>query len=320
MVLFGLDISHHQGNRPQSWFNQVAAEGCAYVILKATQSSGFVDSRFHENLAKTRAAGMIALAYHYQQAGVSAAAQVANIRRVVPRDVPVIPDVEGGSGNIALTREIVRLLQDQNYRVPFSYIPRWYWQQIGQPSLVGLPPLWSSRYPDNAQGSIADEYADVPARYWDGYGGLGVALLQFSSSGRVAGYAPLDLNAFRGTRQEFAALLSSQSTPTPIPTNPDLMEENSMELTEGKEQSKTLVVREAAKELVVSRGFEGLTVHHIKFFGPTPEKGAAELAAYGEQVVDAARPYVKPVAAGAVTAEVFYTLVGSQHGAVAAFR
>jgi hypothetical protein len=205
MVTFGLDISHHQG--PGLDLAQCRREGVEFIILKATEGSTFVDSQFGNNLNKARAAGMLVAAYHYVRSGTSTAAQVANVARVVPRDVPVIPDVEANSGGVDLVRDLVNQLRGAGYRVPLTYFPRWYWNQIGSPSLAGLPPLWSSRYPDNVVGSIPDEYADVPAHYWDGYGGLGVAVLQFTSSARVAGYSPLDANAYQGTRDQLAELL-----------------------------------------------------------------------------------------------------------------
>jgi GH25 family lysozyme M1 (1,4-beta-N-acetylmuramidase) len=205
MVTFGLDISHHQDLRLD--LAQCRREGVEFVFLKATEGSGFVDSEFSANLAEARAAGLLAAAYHYVRSNATPAAQVANVERVVPRDVPVIPDVEANSGGIAHVRAFVDRLRQAGYRVPLSYIPRWYWNQIGSPSLAGLPPLWSSRYPDTIIGSLADEWADVPAHYWNGYGNLDVAVLQFTSSVRIAGHQPIDANAFRGTREELAALL-----------------------------------------------------------------------------------------------------------------
>jgi hypothetical protein len=208
MVTFGLDISHHQDLRLD--LAQCRREGVEFVFIKATEGASFVDSEFAANLAEARAAGLLAGAYHYVRSSASAAAQVANVQRVVPRDVPVIPDVEANSGGVDLVRDNVNRLRAAGYSVPLSYIPRWYWQQLGQPSLAGLPPLWSSRYPDNIVGSIADEWADVPPHYWNGYGGLEVAVLQFTSSARIAGHQPLDANAFRGTRDQLAALLGSK--------------------------------------------------------------------------------------------------------------
>lgn len=207
MVLFGLDVSHHQGSSLD--FAAFRREGIEYVILKATEGSGFVDSQFSNNLVKARAAGLLVAAYHYVRSNVTPAAQVANVKRVVPPDVPVIPDVEANSGTVMPhTTDFVGQLRANGFRVPAVYIPRWYWNQLGNPVMAGfgLPPLWSSRYPDNVVGSLGDEYADVPAHYWNGYGGLDVVLLQFTSSARVAGRSPLDGNAFLGTREELAAL------------------------------------------------------------------------------------------------------------------
>lgn len=219
---FFLDISHHQGNNPN--LAQAKAEGIMGVIAKATEGSGFVDNKFHYNLERSLNLGLEFAAYHYQRAGISAAEQVANIRRVVPRDVPVIPDVEGNSGNTALTFDIIRLLKDNGYKVPMLYLPRWYWLQIGQPNLANLPPLWSSRYPDNVRGGIKDEYDDVPASYWYGYGNQSVVALQFTSAGNAGGYGPLDINAFRGTKSQFHALLHGEDPDAMTPQQAEMLQ------------------------------------------------------------------------------------------------
>lgn len=198
-VTFGLDISHHQ-SRSLS-LAQCRRDGCEFVFLKSSEGASFTDPAFGANLAEARAAGMLVAAYHFVR-GDSAASQVARISGVVPRDVPVIPDVEDGT--VPLVHDLVNRLRDAGYTVPFTYFPRWYWEQLGSPSLAGLPPLWASRYPDMVVGGLHDEFADVPAYFWDGFGGLGVAILQFTSTARIGGYQPLDANAFRGTRAELA--------------------------------------------------------------------------------------------------------------------
>lgn len=208
-ITFGLDISHHQ---PLSLDLAAARrDGCELCLLKAGEGSSYVDPTFAANLAEARAAGMLTAAYWYIKASASAQAHVDAIKKAVPKAVPIIPDVEANSGGVALVRDIVNRLRAEGYIVPLLYLPRWYWQQLGSPSLAGLPPLWSSRYPDNVVGLLAAEWARVPASYWDGYGGLDVALLQFTSSAKIADYSPLDANAFRGTRDELAALLGAAS-------------------------------------------------------------------------------------------------------------
>ncbi|GAA5156844.1 hypothetical protein GCM10023214_15150 [Amycolatopsis dongchuanensis] len=49
----------------------------------------------------------------------------------------------------------------------------------------------------------------MPASYWDGYGGLPVLLLQFTSSASAPSLSPYDANAFRGTPQQLASLFGA---------------------------------------------------------------------------------------------------------------
>lgn len=244
MVTLGLDLSHYQGTSVD--FAQCRREGVEFVFLKSTEGSSFVDSAFATNLGKARAARLLVAAYHYVRSNATAAAQVANVVRVVPRDVPVVPDVEANSGGIALVREFVDRLRAAGYHVPLTYLPRWYWQQIGSPSLVGLPSLWSSRYPDTKRGSLSEEMEDVPASYWAGYGGLGVTVLQFTSSARVAGHEPLDGNAYIGTRDQLAALLGAPQQPQQ----------------RGDDPVKNLILAQEAGGTAVWVG-DGLTRRHV---------------------------------------------------------
>jgi lysozyme len=283
-ILFGLDTSHHQGDNPD--FARARAEGLQYVIFKATEGNGFVDRKFHGNVGRAIAAGLLVAAYHYQRSGISAAAQVEHIKRVVPLGMPVIPDVEANSGGVDLTREIVRLLRAAGYPVPLVYIPRWYWQQLGRPSLAGLPPLWSSRYPDNVGDSIVNEYRDVPASYWEGYGGLEVKLLQFTSSGRAAGYGPLDGNAFRGTRAQFAALLGGGQ---PEPEDPD-EEEDDMTVSYSQSVMPPLLGDNEAYRDSIEFGFEiGPGSDHAKrgYVTVSARWGTVHVRAWGSAKKDA---------------------------------
>lgn len=217
-ITFGLDISHHQDLS----LDLAAArrDGCEFVFIKAGEGGSLVDDEFAANLAEARAAGQLVGAYWFVRANATAAAHVALMRRVVPLDVPVILDVErpasGAPPTLAQARAVLDATRAAGYRTPLSYIPLWFWRDVwGRPSLAGWPPLWSSRYPDNIVGTLASEWAQVPASYWTGFGGLDVAVLQFTSSARIAGYQPLDANAFRGDRAQLAALLGGQNPEVP---------------------------------------------------------------------------------------------------------
>ncbi len=178
MAIEGVDVSNHQAT--------FDFRGWQFAIIKSSEGNSFKDFRFWQHVNAARAGGLMVAAYHYQR-NVSAQSQYDLIRSVVPTSIPVIIDVEDGSGPLAITRELIDLLRGDGYRVPLLYLPRWYWQNLGRPSLNGLPPLWGSDY----RGGSAD---------WSNYGGLGVVLKQYTST-------PFDKNRFEGSREEFAALL-----------------------------------------------------------------------------------------------------------------
>lgn len=221
-VTLGLDISHHQ---PLSLdLAQCRRDGCEFVFLKAGEGGTYSDPTFGPNLAEARAAGLIPAAYWFIRSNASPAAHVAKLRQTVPLDVAIVPDIEkaadGSWPTKAHSDAVLAAILAAGYRVPISYIPLWFWRDYWKsPSLAGWPDLWSSRYPDNIVGSLASEWDQVARlypHYWNGYGGRNVAVLQFTSSARIGGYQPLDANAYRGTRDQFAALLGgapiSQST------------------------------------------------------------------------------------------------------------
>lgn len=213
MTTYGYDISRYQGHFDHA---RALSEGFDFAILKATEGATYRDPLFTTNLANARAAGLLTAAYHYQRQGTAVADRIRNIAGIVPRDCPVIIDIEEGGGHTEQTRETIAALHQAGYASPLLYLPRWYWQQIGSPNLSGLPPLWSSRYPDTQGGAASVIYQRVPDSYWSGYGGASVAVLQFTSSATVAGATPVDCNAYGGTRDQLAALLGgSFAAPAP---------------------------------------------------------------------------------------------------------
>ncbi|WP_410676641.1 glycoside hydrolase family 25 protein [Amycolatopsis sp. cmx-4-68] len=214
-ITFAIDVSHHQ---PLSLdLAQTRRDGCELCLIKAGEGGSYVDPYFASNLAEARAAGQIAAAYWFIRAGATPAQHVALMRATVPRDVALVPDVEtaadGSKPSLAHATAVLNAIRAEGWRVPVGYIPLWYWRDVwGRPVLDGWPDLWSSRYPDNRVGTLAQEWAAVPDAYWTGYGGRNVALLQFTSSARIAGYAPLDASAYRGTRDQLAALFGQTTT------------------------------------------------------------------------------------------------------------
>lgn len=204
-MLYGIDISDFQAGID---LGEVRREGFDFVVVKATEGSGYASPAFDGQLAAAQGAGLIVAAYHYVTTD-PVGAQVANIRSHVPPGMAVIPDVEANSGDAGNARAIVDAIRGAGYPVPLLYLPHWYWEEIGSPDLTGLPPLWSSKYPTTNPGTASGLYQNVDASYWDGYGGLGVAVLQFASSAKAANTS-VDADAYLGTRDELAALLGGE--------------------------------------------------------------------------------------------------------------
>jgi lysozyme len=84
----GIDVSHHQG--AIDW-QRVAADDVAFAILKATEGGDHVDTRFRENLAAAKAAGLAVGAYHFFTLCRPGAEQAANFLANVPVDETLLP-------------------------------------------------------------------------------------------------------------------------------------------------------------------------------------------------------------------------------------
>jgi GH25 family lysozyme M1 (1,4-beta-N-acetylmuramidase) len=216
-MIFGIDISNWQSGIN---YNILKQNGIDFAIIKSTEGEGFKDAMFTTHLNGCRNAGMVVAAYHFVRGG-NAEAQLNNIKSMVPKDIPVILDIEDGAGDMNSIRRLLTLLQNDGYKTPLIYMPEWYWKKIGSPSLAGLPANWWSWYPDNSGQSrtLTEGISMVPERIWSGFGGLLVQIVQFTSTGRVlnsnrqpVGYnANLDLNAYKGSIEDLYNLFSQKS-------------------------------------------------------------------------------------------------------------
>ncbi|WP_378735424.1 glycoside hydrolase family 25 protein [Nocardia brasiliensis] len=209
MTIWGIDISSWQAGLD---LDQVAREGFAAVIAKATQGGDYVNPEYREQKADALRNGLRFMAYHYVAAGVPVAEQVDHYAAAEPDTaVPVMLDVELGSGGTEVLRPLVDEFDRRGYRVALLYLPRWYWAgHLGEPDLSGLPPLMASHYGTDRPGYASALYPGDNAPGWAPYGGGTVAVLQFTQRAHVAGQQ-LDAWAFRG---DLAALDELFAAPT----------------------------------------------------------------------------------------------------------
>jgi hypothetical protein len=195
MGIFGVDVSNYQSSFDFS--------GWDFAILKASEGANFKDRMFTTHLANARRANCVVAAYHYVRLD-PADYQVGNIESMVPKDVPVILDIERGAGSDPdHWRHLINELRARGYTVPLIYIPRWFWNEIGQPSLHDLPPLWMSWYPDYVARPREEAISKVPASAWAPMDSIPVYVMQFTST-------PFDQDYYPGTKEDLANLFGGE--------------------------------------------------------------------------------------------------------------
>jgi hypothetical protein len=220
-MIYGVDL--HPRFQAGISIRQVKAEGFDFIVCKLSQGT---ESASYEGsfpwIAEAKSLGMAALGYHYLNSADPQGQARVFVNQLTRAGVCGALDVEDGSGNIDNVHAFLAECSRLGARISLLYMPQWYWKKIGNPSLAGLPPLWSSRYPDMVAGTAAQNYSRVPRSFWNGYGGNSVAVLQFTSTARVAGHT-VDANVFAGTPGEFASLVAGAPTasaalrPSPVP-------------------------------------------------------------------------------------------------------
>ena len=212
MTLFGVDISNWQKGLDLA---QVKREDFRAVIAKVSEGSGFRDATWPGFRDAARKLGFPIMGYHYLRANNSIEAQADTfVSHLGDKSIPCMIDAEIGSGGVREIRAFRDAVEARGVRVPLMYLPRWYWSgHIGSPDLSGLPPLMSSHYgPGNGRAGYASAiYPGDADAGWQGYGGLDVAVFQFTEKARVAGQA-IDAWAFRGSEADLRALFSGTQT------------------------------------------------------------------------------------------------------------
>jgi GH25 family lysozyme M1 (1,4-beta-N-acetylmuramidase) len=222
MALFIPDISHHQGDIN---IQALKDQGAAALIARVGQGQGrrtngqiygtTQDRKWVRNRDEARRVGLPLVAYWYV-GNLIAADENARLAEawVGDKSIPWMIDHEDASGNVAFYHQVLAAFARRGLRVVLGYMPKWYWEGGGgKGSLTPGPPLVNSRYPSTVGGPPAAVYSRVGGdthAAWTGFGGQPVALWQFTNMASMAGMA-IDCSAFRGTREQLAAVLGGQT-------------------------------------------------------------------------------------------------------------
>jgi GH25 family lysozyme M1 (1,4-beta-N-acetylmuramidase) len=203
-TLEGIDVSHWQGTI--NW-PMVAAAGKKFVIMKATEATGFVDWMYATNHAGARAAGIATTAYHFANPGATPGDAVAEANHFVDvaalTDGDLIPalDLEqsGGLSATGLRNWVASWLAQVTLRLgvkPMIYVSPAFWvRYLGDTTYfadAGYQILWIAHWGVSSP--------TVPAQNW---GGRGWTFWQYSNCGSVPGISGcVDLDRYNGTDLE----------------------------------------------------------------------------------------------------------------------
>lgn len=204
MTVYIADIASYQHG-----LSLAALRGdCAGVFVKVTEGTSYVDPDYAG--WRATAGELLFGAYHYDTTA-DPAAQAANIAaNIGDKSIPLMFDVEKGSGDLAQTLAVARAAKSLGLNPRLVYLPKWYWEQIGSPDLGGVAALGlgliSSSYPTTRDGSPGALYPGDGGDGWRPYGGATPVLYQFTDAADE-GSQQIDMNAFRGTAPQLRALL-----------------------------------------------------------------------------------------------------------------
>jgi lysozyme len=149
-----IDISHHNGNPD---FAQAAAAGVVGVIHKATQGTGFTDSKYLTNRQRALDAGLLWGAYHFGIGGDGAAQADFFLATVNPGPDTLIvldfePNTQGTTMSLDDARKFVSEVNARLGRFPGLYSGNLIKEQLGNNTdpILAQCFFWLAQYGPNA--------------------------------------------------------------------------------------------------------------------------------------------------------------------------
>jgi GH25 family lysozyme M1 (1,4-beta-N-acetylmuramidase) len=222
-TLFGPDVSNNNWSsdtQVTQFVNSLPGQGFSWLEAKCTQGSGYQDPYWGTTLQACQAINFPVIAYHY----VTTDDPTAQARNFAANGggAAAMLDFEAGSGDITNFWAVVNAFNAAGIAVVLSYVPQWYWAEIGSPDLSNVPGLIASAYPSTAQGyasSLYEAAGGASGEGWAPYGGATPVIWQFTDAANVGGVI-VDCNAFQGTVAQLQQLLNPTPAPAPVPAPP----------------------------------------------------------------------------------------------------
>jgi GH25 family lysozyme M1 (1,4-beta-N-acetylmuramidase) len=203
-VTEGIDVSVYQGTF--DW-KTVKASGVEFAIIRTSDGLNFPDSRFADNWAGAKAAGVIRGVYQYFEPAQDPIAQadmmLAAMGPLAPGDLPPTIDVETTGGKTP-SQLAARVAQWSDHvaaatgRAPIIYVGKYFWQdQVGGVDMTRNP-LWEAQW-----GSACPD-TPSPWKAW--------TFWQYTATGKVDGITgDMDLDRFNGDRAALVAFANQSA-------------------------------------------------------------------------------------------------------------
>jgi lysozyme len=195
----GIDVSHHQG--AIEW-PRVAAANIHFAFIKASEGGDHLDTRFEENWREADKARVVRGAYHFFTFCTPGEVQADHYLDVVPPALDVLPpavDIEF-AGNCKAWTSVEDIRRE--LRVLLSRLEAAW----GRPPVLYL----TSESEERIVRGHFDEFPVWIRSVFFRPGGPNPTWLfwQYTDEGEIPGIeTPVDLNVYRGERDELAALL-----------------------------------------------------------------------------------------------------------------
>ncbi|QUS35799.1 GH25 family lysozyme [Falsirhodobacter algicola] len=204
-AIHGVDVARYQSN--VDWYG-LRAHGVRFAFVKATEGGDYVDPMLGRHLSAARAAGVPSSGYHYYYFCRTAQEQAAWFIANVPRragDLPPVLDMEWTPTSKTCRRRPPAEEVRQDAATFASIVTAYYGQKPIIYSTVDFfrdNEMWRVPGVEFWLRSVAGHPSEVhPGHDW--------TFWQYTGTGLIPGVeGRIDINAFRGSEQEWATWLA----------------------------------------------------------------------------------------------------------------
>lgn len=213
MTLNGIDIASYQSGI------DLSVVPCDFVIIKATQGTGYVNPDCDRAYQQAKRAGKLRGTYHYVGGGNAVAEAdyyVNNIKGYIKDGLLAIDweaEQNGAWGNEAYLEQLVRRVIERTGVKPLIYSMASRYAQVAAVAKKLDCGLWIAEYADmNPTGYQAHPWRE---------GAYACAIRQYASTGRLNGWGGnLDLNIAYMTRDQWTKYVNPGGKPAAAPAKP----------------------------------------------------------------------------------------------------